>query len=63
MQEFKRSDNEELRQVSSAPRLIRVKDYKDNRQRILNLRPKQVFLTDNQTDQTKSSNEMHAVDV
>ena len=57
MQEFKRIDSkEELRQVASTSRLLKNKEIKDQKQRILNLRPKEVFLTDTQTDQTKSSN-------
>ena len=65
MQEFKRNSDtpDETRQAHHITRPSRNKDPKDNRQRILNLRPREVFLTDNQTDQTKSSNELRTVDV
>jgi hypothetical protein len=60
MMEIKRDSNEDIRTNSSAPKNLRQKDV---RMKPHPLRGKEVFLTDNQTDQTKSSNEAKAIDI
>lgn len=53
---------EELRKASMSPRIARSKEN-EGKQRFVNPRHKEVFLTDNQTDQTKSSTEITAAEL
>ena len=54
---------EDLREVQSAARTLKSREHREQKHKFVSMKPREVFLTDSQTDLTKSSNEANNVQI